>query len=195
MTGTGVIVTNAHVARGEESLLAMLSTCEQVEAKVVYIDQELDIALVKVDVPSTKTDFLHLPLIRISRPRGLATHARSFEIQQSHAAGYARSCSLSSTRFFQVSRGLPPQKKSRVSLRRPANKLKKNLGIIKTAAGLAYSGCCGCGGCGVWGCWSGCWFGRFGSAGVVAETGVSAGVAAVLEASSDSLYFGALIYP
>ena len=63
VTGTGVIITNAHVARGEESLLAMLSTGEQVEARVVYIDQELDIALVKVDVPSTKTDFPHLPLI------------------------------------------------------------------------------------------------------------------------------------
>lgn len=63
VTGTGVIVTNAHVARGEEALLAMLSTGEQLEAKVVYIDAELDIALAKVDVPSAKTDFPHLPLI------------------------------------------------------------------------------------------------------------------------------------
>ena len=63
VTGTGVIVTNAHVARGEQSLLTMLSTGEQVQAKVVYIDAELDIALAKVDVPSAKTDFPHLPLI------------------------------------------------------------------------------------------------------------------------------------
>lgn len=63
VTGTGVIVTNAHVARGEESLLAMLSTGEQVEAKVVYIDPELDIALAKVDPSSVKAGFPHLPLI------------------------------------------------------------------------------------------------------------------------------------
>lgn len=63
VTETGVIVTNAHVARGEESLLAILSTGEQVEAKVVYIDSELDIALAKVNVPSTKAGFPHLPLI------------------------------------------------------------------------------------------------------------------------------------
>lgn len=63
VTGTGVIVTNAHIARGEESLLAMMSTGEQVAAKVVYIDSELDIALAKADVPSAKADFPHLPLI------------------------------------------------------------------------------------------------------------------------------------
>ncbi len=63
VTGTGVIVTNAHVARGEESLLAVLSTGEQLEAKVVYIDPELDIALAKVDAPPKKNDFPHLTLI------------------------------------------------------------------------------------------------------------------------------------
>jgi Trypsin-like peptidase domain/PEGA domain len=48
ITDTGVIATNAHVARDEESLLAVLPGGLQLEAKVVYIDSELDIALLKV---------------------------------------------------------------------------------------------------------------------------------------------------
>jgi serine protease Do len=62
VTGTGVIVTNAHVARGEESLLTVLSTGQQVEAKVVYIDADLDIALAKVEAPCGKGEFPHLTL-------------------------------------------------------------------------------------------------------------------------------------
>jgi S1-C subfamily serine protease len=62
VTNTGVLVTNAHVARGEESLLTLLSGGQQVEAKVVYIDAELDIALAKVEGPSAQIDFPHLAL-------------------------------------------------------------------------------------------------------------------------------------
>ena len=62
VTGTGVIVTNAHLARGEESLLALLSTGQQLEAKVVYVDPDLDIALAKVELPSGKVEFPHLAL-------------------------------------------------------------------------------------------------------------------------------------
>lgn len=62
VTGTGVIVTNAHLARGEDSLLATLSSGEHLEARVVYIDAELDVALAKVDV-ANKIDFPHLTLI------------------------------------------------------------------------------------------------------------------------------------
>lgn len=58
VTETGVIATNAHVARGEESLLAALPGGQQLEAKVVYIDPELDIALAKVE----GTGFPHLTL-------------------------------------------------------------------------------------------------------------------------------------
>jgi serine protease Do len=49
ITETGVIATNAHVARGEQSLVAMLPSGQQAQAKVIYTDPELDIALVKVD--------------------------------------------------------------------------------------------------------------------------------------------------
>jgi serine protease Do len=58
VTETGVIATNGHVARGEESLLTLLPGGEQLEAKVVYIDADLDIALAKVE----GTDFPHLAL-------------------------------------------------------------------------------------------------------------------------------------
>ncbi|MGB8456661.1 MAG: trypsin-like peptidase domain-containing protein [Candidatus Acidiferrum sp.] len=58
VTDTGVIVTNAHLARGEESLHTMLPGGQELEAKVVYIDPDLDIALVKVE----GTDFPHLTL-------------------------------------------------------------------------------------------------------------------------------------
>jgi len=49
ITETGVIATNAHVARGGQTLGAILPTGQQVEAKVIYTDPTLDIALVKVD--------------------------------------------------------------------------------------------------------------------------------------------------
>lgn len=58
VTETGVIATNAHVARGEESLLTILAGGEQLEAKVVYIDADLDIALAKVE----GKEFPHLAL-------------------------------------------------------------------------------------------------------------------------------------
>jgi S1-C subfamily serine protease len=58
VTETGVIATNAHVARGQESLLTILPGGEQLEAKVVYIDADLDIALAKVE----GKDFPHLAL-------------------------------------------------------------------------------------------------------------------------------------
>ena len=58
VTDTGVIVTNAHVARGEETLLTLLPGGQQLEAKVVYIDADLDIALAKVE----GANFPHLAL-------------------------------------------------------------------------------------------------------------------------------------
>jgi S1-C subfamily serine protease len=49
VTDTGVIATNAHVAAGEESLTVALPDGQQYEGKVVYVDADVDLALIKVD--------------------------------------------------------------------------------------------------------------------------------------------------
>src|SRR3989475_193706 len=66
VTGTGVIVTNAHLARGEETLHTLLSTGRELEGKVVYIDPDLDIALVKVAAVSAEGELPHLALAESS---------------------------------------------------------------------------------------------------------------------------------
>jgi S1-C subfamily serine protease len=58
VTNTGLIATNAHVAREEESLMAKLSSGIELEANVAYIDDNVDLALLKVDGAS----FPHLIL-------------------------------------------------------------------------------------------------------------------------------------
>jgi serine protease Do len=58
VTNTGVIATNAHVAREEESLHARLSGGVELTADVAYIDDSLDIALLKVE----GANFPHLVL-------------------------------------------------------------------------------------------------------------------------------------
>ena len=65
ITETGVIATNAHVARGEQSLVAELPTGQKLDAKIVYIDDDKDIAIAKVD----GTGFQHLTLSEISTVR------------------------------------------------------------------------------------------------------------------------------
>jgi S1-C subfamily serine protease len=65
MTWSKVIVTNAHVVRGEETATAVLSSGQKLEAKVVYIDPEMDIALVKVE----GTGFQHLALTDVANIR------------------------------------------------------------------------------------------------------------------------------
>ena len=69
VTATGVLATNAHVARGEESLLAILPDGRQFPAKVVYIDDALDIALAKIDAQPEKAEFPHLPLADVASVR------------------------------------------------------------------------------------------------------------------------------
>jgi serine protease Do len=65
VTSTGLIATNAHVARGEESLTAKVSAGFQLVATVVYIDDEVDIALLKVE----GNNFSHLDLAEASTVR------------------------------------------------------------------------------------------------------------------------------
>jgi serine protease Do len=69
VTDTGIVATNAHVARGGASLLALLPSGVQLQAKVVYIDADLDIALVKVAPPSPDFIFPLLPLADLSSIR------------------------------------------------------------------------------------------------------------------------------
>ena len=66
VTETGVIATNAHVARGDSTLLAILPSTVQLQARVVYIDADLDIALVKADPPSPGYAFPYLVLADVN---------------------------------------------------------------------------------------------------------------------------------
>jgi S1-C subfamily serine protease len=65
VTDTGLIVTNAHLARGEETLQTVLPGGRELQAEVVYIDADLDIALAKVDGES----FPHLALVEATEVR------------------------------------------------------------------------------------------------------------------------------
>lgn len=65
ITDTGVIATNAHVARGAESMVAELSSGEKLDARVVYVDDDKDIALVKVE----GRGFPHLALSELTSVR------------------------------------------------------------------------------------------------------------------------------
>jgi serine protease Do len=63
VTATGVVATNAHLARGESSFTAILPDGRKLAAKVVDIEEHTDIALLKID----GQDFPHL-LIRADLP-------------------------------------------------------------------------------------------------------------------------------
>jgi S1-C subfamily serine protease len=65
ISDTGVIATNAHVAKGQEALTAILPTGQQLEAKVVYIDSDIDFALVKAE----GSGFPHLTLADLTTVR------------------------------------------------------------------------------------------------------------------------------
>jgi hypothetical protein len=65
ISDTGVIATNAHVAKGQEALTAILPTGQQLEARVVYIDPDIDFALVKTE----GSGFPHLTLADLATVR------------------------------------------------------------------------------------------------------------------------------
>src|SRR5260370_13827662 len=65
VTDKGVIATNAHMARGEGSLLAILFNGQQLTAKIIHIDPDRDIALLKVE----GDDFPFLTLAAASKVR------------------------------------------------------------------------------------------------------------------------------
>jgi S1-C subfamily serine protease len=49
VSDTGVAVTNAHVARGQDTLTATTGNGQSFQSKVVYVDPSLDIALLKLE--------------------------------------------------------------------------------------------------------------------------------------------------
>ena len=49
ITDTGVIATNAHVVRDQSRLSAVLANGEELPSRIVFVDAELDFALVKID--------------------------------------------------------------------------------------------------------------------------------------------------
>jgi S1-C subfamily serine protease len=65
VTAKGVIATNADLARGEGSLLAILPAGQQLTANIIHLDADRDIALVKV----AGDDFPYLSLAAASHVR------------------------------------------------------------------------------------------------------------------------------
>ncbi|HEY5029850.1 MAG TPA: trypsin-like peptidase domain-containing protein [Candidatus Angelobacter sp.] len=62
ITDTGVIATNAHVARGVSSLTAITAVGQAFDVSVVYVDETLDFALLKAEVGTT-------PYLSLADPR------------------------------------------------------------------------------------------------------------------------------
>src|SRR5260370_3572194 len=68
VTETGLIATNAHLARGETSLMVLLADGQQIEGNVVHIAANRDIALVKVE----GSEFPYLTLAGTGKVRAAA---------------------------------------------------------------------------------------------------------------------------
>jgi S1-C subfamily serine protease len=56
----GLILTNRHVVKGAKSMLVVMNGKKQVSGEIVMIDDEQDLALVRIKVTTDKTPFVHL---------------------------------------------------------------------------------------------------------------------------------------
>lgn len=55
----GLVITNRHVVKGAKTLLVLMNGKKQVSAEVVMIDEEQDLALIRLKVVKEKTPFVH----------------------------------------------------------------------------------------------------------------------------------------
>jgi S1-C subfamily serine protease len=56
----GLILTNRHVVKGAKTLMVMMNGKKQASAEIVMIDEEQDLALIKLKTVKDKTPFVHL---------------------------------------------------------------------------------------------------------------------------------------
>jgi S1-C subfamily serine protease len=56
----GLILTNRHVVKGARTLMVMMNGRKQASAEIVMIDQDQDLALIKLKTVKDKTPFVHL---------------------------------------------------------------------------------------------------------------------------------------
>ena len=60
ISDSGLILTNRHVAKGSKNLLVVLANGKHSSAEVVAIDDQYDLALIRIPKPSRKIPFVHL---------------------------------------------------------------------------------------------------------------------------------------
>ncbi len=58
--GNGVVVTNAHVVKGADELKVVLNDRREFEAKLLTKDEELDLAILKIDPGTERLPFLNI---------------------------------------------------------------------------------------------------------------------------------------
>jgi hypothetical protein len=74
---SGLIATNAHLTGSLTELTAILSTGQQLEAQVVYLNSDMDIALLHAPLPATGSSF---PYLLLAEPGSIAQGDTVFAI-------------------------------------------------------------------------------------------------------------------